>query len=183
MFHVQPRTNAVSTPGLFHRLPSQTPIHPSRLRPRSQNSKPNSLPPEPSTKSRSRIAATSTPSPVSHVRGVGASVDSDPLPSRLLHRRSSRDRAPSRRRDRRAITSAQMPRLCSSRPALERLQRSCHHRLDLPVKKPKAQVNYRAVKAGHNCATCASMKSDGTCAKVQGIVDRKHVCDLWSKKQ
>lgn len=50
------------------------------------------------------------------------------------------------------------------------------------TKATKKSVNYRS-KTSHNCGTCKSMRSDGCCAKVQGLVDRAHVCDLWAPKK
>lgn len=49
------------------------------------------------------------------------------------------------------------------------------------TKATKKSAHYRP-KDSHNCGTCKSMREDGSCAKVQGQVDRGHVCDLWQAR-
>lgn len=51
------------------------------------------------------------------------------------------------------------------------------------MKATKKAADYeRASVKGKNCGTCVSMLASGECRKVQGLVDRAHVCDLYSKK-
>jgi hypothetical protein len=48
----------------------------------------------------------------------------------------------------------------------------------------KKLVKYRGtVSPSVNCGKCRHMHDDGTCALVVGLVDRKHVCDLFEKKK
>lgn len=49
------------------------------------------------------------------------------------------------------------------------------------MKKTKAATNYRPATS-KNCGQCTYMNDDGSCDKVKGIVDRRHVCDLFKKK-
>jgi hypothetical protein len=50
------------------------------------------------------------------------------------------------------------------------------------AKQTKASTNYRPTKTTRNCGNCRYMHDDGTCAKVQGQVDRRHVCDLFERE-
>lgn len=45
----------------------------------------------------------------------------------------------------------------------------------------RATAHYRAATVeGQNCGLCRFMQSDGSCERVQGQVDRQHVCDLFA---
>jgi hypothetical protein len=52
-------------------------------------------------------------------------------------------------------------------------------------KTTKKLAMYRAVShhEDHNCGNCKSMHPDGSCDKVRGQVDRRHVCDLWTAEE
>lgn len=46
--------------------------------------------------------------------------------------------------------------------------------------EPKLAVHYRENDtAGENCGACTFMNSDGSCQRVEGLVDPDHVCDLF----
>jgi hypothetical protein len=46
--------------------------------------------------------------------------------------------------------------------------------------KSKRETNYRPKdKRTEHCGNCRYMNDDGSCQKVIGMVDPKHVCDLW----
>lgn len=54
------------------------------------------------------------------------------------------------------------------------------------MKQTKKSVDYRPVEQHtRSCHTCVHIVLHGskpaTCEKVQGTVDRTHVCDLWKK--
>jgi hypothetical protein len=53
--------------------------------------------------------------------------------------------------------------------------------MDKP-KTTKKLAMYRAVAhhEEHTCGNCDSMNPNGSCEKVRGQVDRRHVCDLWT---
>jgi hypothetical protein len=53
------------------------------------------------------------------------------------------------------------------------------------MKKSKRETNYRPKSrhAREHCGNCVYMHHDGSCTKVQGMVDPEHVCDLWTPKR
>jgi len=52
----------------------------------------------------------------------------------------------------------------------------------LAKKHTKKATHYRLFKdPKKNCGVCVYMNKDGTCRKVNGQVDRLHVCDLFRK--
>lgn len=50
------------------------------------------------------------------------------------------------------------------------------------MKKFKDQADYRRFDTSkETCGNCKYMNPDGTCQRVVGKVDKKHVCDLWER--
>ena len=51
--------------------------------------------------------------------------------------------------------------------------------------KTKRETDYRPAgrHSAQTCGNCKSMNKDGTCKKVQGLVDKRHVCDLWEPER
>ena len=52
-----------------------------------------------------------------------------------------------------------------------------------PSQKRKSDVNYqKAAKSAVSCNTCQAFnKTNNTCLKVQGLLNKDAVCDLWKK--
>lgn len=49
------------------------------------------------------------------------------------------------------------------------------------TKVSKSEADYRRRETGGKvCCSCASMKDDGTCQKVEGVVACDYTCDLWT---
>lgn len=50
-------------------------------------------------------------------------------------------------------------------------------------KQTKLATRYRVTPfATKDCGNCQSMNNDGSCDKVEGKVDKQHICDLWTAK-
>ena len=50
------------------------------------------------------------------------------------------------------------------------------------MKVPKDGAGYRpAEPKGPNCGWCRHMEADGSCERVVGMVDPRHVCNLFAQ--
>ena len=71
-------------------------------------------------------------------------------------------------------------------PASAQMRTNAHFALEATMsKKSKRETFYRpkSHSSRQHCGNCVYMHNDGSCTKVQGLVDKEHICDLWTPER